>query len=433
MSNSKYARRFKHRSGTVKLMEDLAAADSQSLMLGGGNPAHIPQVQAIFRECLQDITADSRQFAAMLGDYSGPEGDAVFIEALANYLSDFFGHSLSADNIVLTNGSQASFGVLFNCFAGEQIDGSFKRILLPMVPEYIGYSDQHLGSQPIIESRAATIEQLSDDFFKYRVDRDALCLSEQHAAICLSRPTNPTGNVVSLDELNFLADAAESRSIPLIVDVAYGLPFPGVQYEETESYWRDNLIVCMSLSKLGLPGARTGIVLANADTIAMLRRANAINSLAPGNIGPHLMSRLLTQNKLQSLCKDLVQPFYQAKMEFALTCVRTHLSQFNVRVHKPEGAFFLWLWFDGLPVDSRLLYERLRAKNVFVLAGEYFFPGYSENASDHGVVEGESLMAFDRHRSECIRISYAQPDEAVDAGIAAIAAELEAIYLEAKH
>lgn len=432
MSSSKYASRFLESSGTVKLMEDLAAAKSDSLMLGGGNPAHIPEVQIAFRDAMREIVNDSERFAVMLGDYSGPEGDAGFISLLADYLSEYFGHKITTDNIVLTNGSQASFGVLFNCLAGEQSDGSLKRILLPMVPEYIGYGDQHLGSHSIIESRLPEIELLADGMFKYRIAKENLRLQEQHGALCLSRPTNPTGNVVSLEELDFLSDAAESRAIPLIIDAAYGLPFPGVQYEETQSYWRDNMIVCLSLSKLGLPGARTGIVVANEETIAILRRANAINSLAPGNVGPSLISQLMTQGKLDAMCKELIKPYYQRKMQFSLECIQARLARFNVRVHKPEGAFFLWLWFENLPVSSRVLYERLRTQNVFVLAGEYFFPGIT--ASDDSVSKTGKRGISDglKHGAECIRISYAQPDEIVDAGIAAIADELETIFLEAR-
>jgi len=39
-------------------------------------------------------------------------------------------------------------------------------------------------------------------------------------------------------------------------------------------------------------------------------------------------------------------------------------------VHKPEGAFFLWLWFEGLPVSSQELYERLKKRGVAIIADE---------------------------------------------------------------
>ena len=61
------------------------------------------------------------------------------------------------------------------------------------------------------------------------------------------------------------ADVAHEAGIPLIIDNAYGVPFPGMIYTEAEPVWNENLIVCMTLSKFGLPAVRTGIVVANRE------------------------------------------------------------------------------------------------------------------------------------------------------------------------
>ena len=55
MKFSKFASRFDSDSGIVQLMDDLGNAmtgNSDLLMLGGGNPSHIPIVQECFRESL---------------------------------------------------------------------------------------------------------------------------------------------------------------------------------------------------------------------------------------------------------------------------------------------------------------------------------------------------------------------------------------------
>ena len=49
-------------------------------------------------------------------------------------------------------------------------------------------------------------------------------------AICVSRPTNPTGNVITDDEVEQLDALAQTHNVPLIIDGAYGLPFPGLIY-----------------------------------------------------------------------------------------------------------------------------------------------------------------------------------------------------------
>jgi valine--pyruvate aminotransferase len=82
-------------------------------------------------------------------------------------------------------------------------------------------------------------------------------------------------------------------------------------------------------------------------------------------------------------------------------------------MHKPEGAFFLWLWFPGLPITSNELYRRLKQRDVLVLSGHHLFPGVAQD---------------DPHQRECLRLSYAQPPESVRAGIAILAEEVRRAY-----
>ena len=145
--------------------------------------------------------------------------------------------------------------------AGATVGGGNKKILLPITPEYIGYADLGL-SDHFFKAVRPKIDYIGEDLFKYRVDFDAITLSDEIAAICVSRPTNPTGNVLTDDEVTRLADMAAAHSIPLILDNAYGIPFPGIVFRDVEPFWDDNVILCMSLSKIGLPAVRTGIMIA---------------------------------------------------------------------------------------------------------------------------------------------------------------------------
>ena len=58
MKLSRFANRFNKDVGIVQLMEDLGeamASDDEILMLGGGNPAHIPDVQTVFKNRMQQL------------------------------------------------------------------------------------------------------------------------------------------------------------------------------------------------------------------------------------------------------------------------------------------------------------------------------------------------------------------------------------------
>src|SRR5215207_546675 len=144
----------------------------------------------------------------MLGDYDGPQGRRRFLETLAAFLRRTCGYDLGPENVAITSSSQTGSFLLLNLLGGEQRAAQRqRRILLPLVPEYIGYADQVLGDDPFV-ARRPLIETPAPHRFKYRIDFDGLTLGDDVAAICLSRPTNPSTNVVTDGELAHLAALA---------------------------------------------------------------------------------------------------------------------------------------------------------------------------------------------------------------------------------
>lgn len=418
MRFSNYARRFMTNSGIQQLMDDLGSAQylpDPTYMLGGGNPAHISAVQQCFQETLRDITDNTADFNRMVGDYDGPQGNEDFIEALAAFFTETYEWPISREHIAITNGSQSSFGTIFNCLAGEHDNGSFKKVLLPLTPEYIGYKDVSHGEHMLFEGLKPKIEKQHDGFFKYHIDFDQLQIDSRYGAVCVSRPTNPSGNVISDAELAKLAQQCEAADVPLVIDGAYGLPFPAMIFNNAKPVWNNNIVLCLSLSKLGLPGLRTGIVIANPALIQIIAAANAIHSLAPGRVGPTLATALLKNNKLKTLCEDTIQPFYKTRAQQAATYIRKTMADLPVYIHQPEGALFLWLWFEGLPISCAALYQQLKTQGVFVIAGHHFYPGITEDWP---------------HKNECIRLSYAAEPNIVNTGINIIASTVRKLYSE---
>lgn len=387
-------------------MQDLTIAPppgGQLYPMGGGNPAHIPEVEDRLRQIAGEVVDDAERFSRMVGDYDAPQGHERFRGALAERLSVLFQKPIVSENIAITNGSQASFEVLFNAFAGAFSDGRWRHIELPIAPEYVGYNDMSRQARTILRSTPARIDLLPNQQFKYGIDLDSFNISrESSGAVCLSRPTNPSGNVVTDMELQEVAERCRSLGIPLIIDGAYGLPFPGMIYTPASPFWDENTILCLSLSKLGLPGVRTGIVVAAREVTALIRNANAINGLAPTRVGPELILPLLANREIETLCEQVLKPHYLQKQALALETLREESSGLPIRVHKPDGAMFLWVWFEDLPGGTQKLYEVAANEGVVTVAGHHFFQGLADDW---------------QHANECLRINYAGDPKMVQEGI----------------
>ncbi|MEX2480772.1 MAG: valine--pyruvate transaminase [Gammaproteobacteria bacterium] len=412
---SQFAGRYIGPSGTRLLMDDLGevlAGEAHYCNLGGGNPARIPAVQALFREQLHTALRDG-SFDRLSGSYDGPRGNKAFLSAVRDLLAREYGWSLSLDNLAMTAGSQSSFFILFNLLTGACLDGRKRHLDLPLTPEYIGYADVPLDADAL-RSRRPSIERSDRHRFKYRIDFDAFTVGSDSGAVCVSRPTNPTGNVLDAAEMDRLVALTAAAGVPLIVDNAYGLPFPGIVFDEARPVYADHVIHCMSLSKLGLPGLRTGIVVADAEIIDAIQSFNAILSLATGSLGAALATPVIASGDVLRLAREVIRPHYRQRCDAALDCCDRHLAGLDYLLHQPQGAIFLWLWFPGLPITAEELYRRLKRRHVLVIPGHYFFPGL--DADDWA------------HKHECIRISYAQAPQDVEEGIRIIGEEVRQAF-----
>ena len=411
---SDFGKRFAGKIGIAELMDDLGSAlsaDPAPLMLGGGNPAHVPEIQEIIRQRMVGILDQPGEFERLIGNYDTPQGSALFLDVLTDLFRREYGWGISSENIALTNGSQNAFLSLFNLFAGRFEGSQRKQIMLPLTPEYIGYTEVGIETD-FFQSHKPHIEHLDNSFFKYRIDFDTLSIGKEVGALCLSRPTNPTGNVVTDEEVERLRILTRSAGVPLILDNAYGAPFPNIIQSEITPVWDENIVLCLSLSKFGLPTLRTGIVIARKEIIRLVSRMTSVFSLAPGSLGPALALDLVRSGEVLRLSKEVIRPFYGNKSKRAVNQLKEELKGLPYAIHKPEGALFLWLWLDQLPISAEELYQRLKKKGVLIVPGHYFFPGLNDNWS---------------HKDKCIRITFAQDDEVVSRGISMIAEEIRSL------
>lgn len=410
---SVWATRLRQNQGIRSLMEDLGKVTGHpdEVLFGGGNPAHIPEAEEIFAECFLSLAKDP-SLAALLGDYQAPIGNDRFRILAAEYLSPHLDAKLTKDNIAFLNGSQNAYSYLLNIHSGKMTDGSFKKILLPIVPEYIGYADQSIEANAFLATQPEVIPT-GNHRFRYGLNKTDFDLSDV-GCVALSRPTNPTGNVLSLTDLDWIESRTKKKSLPLLIDSAYGNPFPNLIGTEDPITYRDGRTLSFSFSKIGLPGVRLGIIVSNPDTIETLSSYAAVGNLAVGNLGVYMMEILFRKDILTNLAKNVLRPFYDKKRELAISIFESEFQKLGVEyeIHDPMGGFFLWIRFPNLSVSNHKLYHLCKDKRLFIVSGHYFFPGLNTDFS---------------HTQDCIRLTYCRKEEELARG-AHILAEIVATH-----
>ncbi len=391
-------------SGIHELMRDLGHAledGGDLIMMGGGHPARIPELEGWIRGRVIRLLEKGDSIERMIGDYDSPIGNRRFRNVVAEFFRKHAGFDVGPENVAITSGSQSAFFLLFNLLGG-MTRGVQRRILLPLAPEYIGYADQ--GLEPnLFAALRAKIEPRGERRFKYRIDFEAVARAENVAAICLSRPTNPSGNYICDDDVARLIGEAERHDCPLMIDNAYGLPFPGTVFHAAKPFWNPRVIACYSLSKLGMPGTRTGIIVAAPNIVQRLEVANAVLMLSNSNSGPVMAAELFESGEIAEISRRIIRPYYEERSRLALSLLERHMpAAVPWRVHESEGAFFLWLWLPGLPGGDRELYRRLKSAGMLAVPGHWFFNG---------------LDSPWEHSHECLRLSYCLPPAKLEQGM----------------
>ena len=419
MEFTDFGNKLSSHSGILQLMDDIAKPLPDGVIakpLGGGNPARVPEVEQAYRAELERLLADGDSFEDVIAHYDSPQGRVGFLKAAAAFFRNRYGWNITEDNIALTNGSQSAMFYLFNLFSGKSGERT-KTLLFPLMPEYIGYADQGIEEGTFV-SLPSKCEYYDDRTFKYKLDAEAVerYLSEhpEVGAMAVSRPTNPSGNVLTDSEINRLSELAHKHSIPLIVDNAYGLPFPDIIFtEDAAPLWNEDIVLSMSLSKIGLPSIRTGIVIARSEIIKAVGNMNAIAALATGSMGPVLAENLLSSGELTRLASEVVRPFYKAKADQMETFIRKYFEGTEYYLHRIEGSIFCWIYLPSLRIPTLEFYSELMRKGVVTVPGEYFFFGSDEQRKGNPYPHD--------HYDKCLRLNYSGDTALTEEGVRIIA------------
>lgn len=411
------------KTGINELMKDLGGAlqdenTNIKYMFGGGNPAHIPEIEETIYEIMNELLTNKAEFFKLIGDYDTPQGYLPFLKTLASFFNETITnktqYAFTEKNVATTCGSQNAMFILQNLFTAEG-----KKILLPLVPEYIGYMDQ-IVSKDKLEGVLGIIDlDETDRTFKYRIDFEEVekkLATSEFSCMIISRPTNPTGNVITDNELTKLVEFAKKYDTYLILDNAYGYPWPNAINVENEIFYDDNVILSFSLSKIGMPMGRVGVILANKRIIEKIKNVNAIISLSTPNIAQYIFNEILKKdghNYIKELTNS-IKSFYLHKAELANEVLTKSLDKsFKWFLHRHEGSFFFWLYLPGIKKSSDELYEILKENSVLVVPSKYYYT--------------KDLVHKDEaHKS--IRINFARSEEEITEGMKKLAEVINSLH-----
>lgn len=202
-------------------------------------------------------------------------------DVLLSIFSAIYG--VNADQLLISRGSDEGVDLLIRLFCRAYQDD-----IMICPPTYGMYKI----AATIQGASTVEVPLLKENNFSLNIDAILKKWKPNVKLIFLCSPNNPTGNSLKTEDILFLCQALENKSL-IVIDEAY------IEYSRNESLSKymdhyNNLIILRTLSKAyGLAGIRCGITIANRDIIDLLKKI-----IAPYPISKPIIE--VIQNQLNS-------------------------------------------------------------------------------------------------------------------------------------
>ena len=306
-----------------------------------------------------------RAFSQPVLEYAPSPGVSALIEAIRGYYQKL-GMDFAADDILITTGGSEALAIAFQCILDE---GDELLVPEPFYPNYntmvctCGASIRPVPTSPEAGYRYA---------FRERIEAG---INAHTRAIMVTNPNNPTGTVLSPEEMRMLVDVAKEHELFLIGDEAYReFVYEGGALRSFGSFTdaAENVVVIDTMSKrFSACGARVGCLISR-------------NREFLGHAIKYCQCRLSVATLDQVACAALydVGPEYFAAVREEYkrrrdTVVRKLQSIPGVVCECPKGAFYL---MAALPVDDADRFQQWlleefedRGETVMFAPGEPFY------------------------------------------------------------
>jgi aspartate/methionine/tyrosine aminotransferase len=308
------------------------------------------------------VAAACRALSEGYHQYAITWGSQRFRKALAKKQQHWMQTEIDPDaNIVVTCGATEAMMVamMTACNPGDKV------IIFSPFYENYGADTILCGAEPIYVS-------LYPPTFEFDPEELRKAFQKGVKALVLCNPSNPTGKVFNLDELQLIAELACEHDVFVITDEVYEhivyepnihrymVSFPGMQ---------ERTISCSSLSKTySITGWRLGYVIACEQIINAAKKVH--DFLTVGAAAP-LQEAAVAALELPLAYYTTLQKEYTQRRDLFLN----YLDRANLRYTTPQGAYYVLVDISGFGFENDTQFCRWMVKEVGVAAvpGSSFF------------------------------------------------------------
>lgn len=291
--------------------------------------------------------------------YTSNQGLPILREKISKYLKDRFSVDYDKDEMILTAGS--SQGILAALMAvinpGDEI--------IVTEPTYICYAPdiEMCGGKPVV------IPLSSDNEYKLTPDILKRYITNNTKAVFLSYPNNPTGAIMTKEELEAIAPIILENDLYVISDEIYAELTYGSRHCSIASFkgFKERTILISGFSKaFAMTGWRLGYVCAPKFILDQILKIQQYIMLSAPTTAQYGAIAALDKciPDMEAMVKE-----YNRRREYLLNSFK----ELGIDCFTAKGAFYLFPSIKGFNMSSRdFCLKLLNEYNVLVVPGTAF-------------------------------------------------------------
>lgn len=292
--------------------------------------------------------------------YSTTEGYAPLREYIAQRYRDKNILDITADEILITNGSQQGLDLIGKVFVSKGDKIAIEK------PAYLGA----IQAFSIFEPRFFPVPLLDDGVDIERLEN---VLNENsikffHTVINFQ---NPSGISYSESKRKELAELLRKYNTIVVEDDPYSnLRFSGTAPKSMRSFLGGHAILLGSFSKTIAPGMRLGWICAKREIMDKLIIAKQASDLHSNSLCQRIVHKYLTNNDVNKHIETIIK-VYKKQKDAMIAAIEKYFPS-EVKFTRPEGGMFLWV---TLPqhLSALELFEHAIKENVAFVPGTPFY------------------------------------------------------------
>lgn len=295
--------------------------------------------------------------------YGSSVGYLPLRKKIAQRMQDKFQVACSADDILITSGSQQGLSLLGQVFLNKD------DVVLMESPTYLGA----INAFQIDSPKFVEVPTDENGIIPEELERILHTTERVKMMYVIPNFQNPAGVTWSLERRKAFMEIVNRYDFPVLEDDPYGeLRYSGSALPALKSLdTKGNIVYLGSFSKILMPGLRVGWMVANPEILKRVNLLRQAVDLQSSSFAQRQVSYYMDMFDLDGHV-EAIKELYRKRRDLLCDAVKKYFPD-GVSTTYPDGGIFVWVTLpEGM--DAKEISVRALEQKVAYVPGVAFYP-----------------------------------------------------------